>query len=195
MDILYDIYMSDIDEKRSTKNTIVCSFLVLVPVESLFVKLDDNLRYLDVGLLCWHQICLVGAPPLDEEIKLSRVVGGSNDFLSCKPSGESLWPGVHFLRRFRWFFLRLPLHGAAACVLLLLGVVPLVLLHELLALEVGDRLPGVVLGVLPALPLDQVLDLALSHPLADDLFDLIFLVRHNGGLNLISCRSESSNIC
>ena len=36
--------MSDIEEKRSTKNTIVCSFLILVPVESLFVKLDDNLE-------------------------------------------------------------------------------------------------------------------------------------------------------
>ena len=43
--IFFDIYMSENDEKISlTKITIVCLFFVLVPVESLFVKLDDNLE-------------------------------------------------------------------------------------------------------------------------------------------------------
>jgi len=55
--------------------------VILVPVQPLLVELDHHLRDLQVGLLGGHQVGLVRALPLDEEVELPRVVGGADDLL------------------------------------------------------------------------------------------------------------------
>ena len=59
-----------------------------MPVEPVLVELDHDLRYLDVGLLGWHQVGLLGPFPLDEEEELSRFVGCTNNLLWLESPGK-----------------------------------------------------------------------------------------------------------
>merc|ERR1719225_1560966 len=54
---------------------LVVPILGVVPVEPFLVEFDHDLRNLHIGLFGWHQVSLIRALPLDEEEKLSRVIG------------------------------------------------------------------------------------------------------------------------
>uniref|UniRef100_A0A6B0V2K5 Uncharacterized protein n=1 Tax=Ixodes ricinus TaxID=34613 RepID=A0A6B0V2K5_IXORI len=139
-----------------------------VPGQAFFVKPYDDLRAADVGDAGGHDVRLVAVLPLDQEHELARRVGGADDAIGVQAAVETTWLGVSILPL-------LLAAGRLGVVFHLLGV------RVLLAffLELGDEaravqvlfgFPGVVaFGV--TFPLEVVLDLALTHPAVDDLFD------------------------
>ena len=48
------LWLSDAEQ-----NTTAHLLVILVPVQPLLVELDNHLGNLDVGLLGWHQVCLI----------------------------------------------------------------------------------------------------------------------------------------
>ena len=52
-----------------------------MPGQSFFVKLNDSLRALGVGLFSGNQISFVRSLPFDQEHQFTRRVGGANDTL------------------------------------------------------------------------------------------------------------------
>jgi len=172
-----------------------------VPGQSLLVKLDDRLRTLHVSLPSRNQISLVRTFPLDEKHQLSRGVCGANDPLGVKIAVEAPWAVI--IRLLLLFSLLASGGGrdglALAGFLLLLGGLLLVLSLELcdqvLAVQVLNRLPGVIL-VSVALPLEEVLRLArLGDALVHHLLDGIFLLLLTGflGRMIISRHSVSKS--
>ncbi|CAN8022356.1 unnamed protein product [Ixodes persulcatus] len=139
-----------------------------VPGQAFFVKPYDDLRATYVGDARGHDVGFVAVLPLDQEHELAGRVGGADDAIGVQAAVETTWLGVSIL----------PLLLAVGR----LGVVfHLLRVRVLLAffLELGDEaravqilfgFPGVVVfGV--TFPLEVVLDLALTHPSVDDLFD------------------------
>merc|ERR1719391_565899 len=160
----------------------VGSLVIFVPVQPLLVELDHNLWDLQICLFGWHQICLIRPLPLDEEVELSWVIGCSNDLFCSKTPGKSFRPCVRFLGRLGLGLSRVcsSLPFATSRLLVVTPVLLLVLLDQLMAFQVANRLPRVVVRVLPSLPLHKVLSLALSQPLADNGLNLIFFsFRHD----------------
>merc|ERR1719400_630094 len=158
---------------------LVVTILGVVPVEPFLIELDDDLRDLDIGLLGRHQVRLVRALPLDEEEELPGVVGGADDPLGgqapCKAPRLVVILVLGFLLLLRLLLstrLGLPLLPSLA----LFGIsISVVLLDFVLTVEVLHGLPGVLfLGIKP-LPLDEVLRLALHHPLVQNLLHLVGL--------------------
>ena len=64
-------------------SVLVVTIFGVIPVQTLLVELDDNLRDLNIGFFSWNQISFVWSFPLDQEEKLSRVIGRSNYSLCC----------------------------------------------------------------------------------------------------------------
>ena len=109
---------------------------------------SPDLRYLSVGFLGWYKVSLLRALPLDEEVQLPWVIGRSDNLLRCEASIKALRASVSPLVGL-WLRLCLPLLLRLALLLGLLVLV-LVLLDQLLAVEVSERLPGVVVRIIPA---------------------------------------------
>merc|ERR1719225_128168 len=70
---------------------LVVPILGVVPVEPFLVEFDHDLRNLHVGLFGWYQVSLIRALPLDEEEKLSRVIGCPDDPFCCKTACKAPW--------------------------------------------------------------------------------------------------------
>ena len=89
------------------KSVLVSSFIAIMPVESCFVELDnslemetlildtdvtthyDHLGNLQIGLLGRHQVRLLRPLPLDQEEKVSRLVGSAYDLVWLQASRET----------------------------------------------------------------------------------------------------------
>merc|ERR1719400_1589936 len=160
---------------RPGLRALVVTILGVVPVEPFLIELDDDLRDLDIGLLGGHQVRLVRALPLDEEEELPGVVGGADDPLGgqapCKAPRLVVILVLGFLLLLSTR-LGLPLLPSLA----LFGIsIPVVLLDFVLTVEVLHGLPGVLLLGIKPLPLDEVLRLALHHPLVQNLLHLVGL--------------------
>lgn len=76
---------------------------VAVPCEALLVELDDDLWTLDVGLLGWNEVSLVGVFPLHQEHQLPRRVRGSDDSLRQESAVEAFLAVRLFLCRWLGF--------------------------------------------------------------------------------------------
>ena len=65
--------------------------MIVIPVESVLIELDDNLGNLDIGLFGSHQVSFLWPLPLDQEEQLTGLIGGSDDFLWLQVPGKSSW--------------------------------------------------------------------------------------------------------
>ena len=59
-----------------------------MPVEPVFIELDDCLWDLDVGFFGGHQVGFLGSLPLDQEEELPGLIGGSDDLLWLETPSE-----------------------------------------------------------------------------------------------------------
>merc|ERR1719490_384801 len=88
LDIQYYNQQYQLNSENFTRVSF-CVKLVFVPVQTLLVKFDHNLWDSDVGLFSWNQVRLLVSHPLNKEVELPRVVGGTNDLLSGQISSKS----------------------------------------------------------------------------------------------------------
>ena len=65
--------------------------MVIIPIESVFIELNDDLRNLDICLLGSHQVSLLRPLPLDQEEQLTRLIGGSYYLLWLQIPCKSSW--------------------------------------------------------------------------------------------------------
>ena len=92
-----------------------------MPVEPVFIELDDCLWDLHVGFFGGHEVGFLGSLPLDQEEQLSRLVGGSNDLLRLKTPGEPSELLLSFTFRVYLSGLALILSGAGSSPLVGVG--------------------------------------------------------------------------
>lgn len=62
------------DDIRLVLIGIICFCRTLVPGQSFFVELDHNLRAFDIGLCWWYQISFVGIFPFHQEHQLTAAI-------------------------------------------------------------------------------------------------------------------------
>merc|ERR1719319_495220 len=143
----------------------VLGFLLFTvgPVETILIELDDHLRDLDVCLLGGNKICLIAALPLDQKEEFTWLIGCADDFLSSETSGKSLWFLLSFsgfsngIGSRRIFCVGFPLGSLGFLFSFGLQDCLKLLYFCLSPFQVIVWLPGVVIRIIEATPLDKVL--------------------------------------
>jgi len=157
--------------ETSRLKRLVFVFGTRMPSETLFVKLNDDLRAFDVGLTRGHQISFVAVLPLHEEHELATRVRGANDSLWLKSAIKTSRPRIvivisglllfgrgsfGFLLAFLWFILLASFGFERG--------------YYVGTIEIILWLPRVfAVGI--SFPFDKIFDFALRDPFVQDFFD------------------------